>query len=283
MGKLSEIFNNHDGKGCGKWEHYPDIYERHLEKFVGKEVTVFELGVCKGGSLQVWKKYLGEKSKIIGVDVDPYSKYEEDQIEVYTGNVLDQNLWMEIVEKHGQPDIIIDDASHIQQEILQAFSMLYHSIKDGGVYIIEDTHTAYRPNFGGGITSPLNVVSIFGRLVNDVNTHFIEEPYTNTLLDLKSVHFYNSMIVFEKEWMEKPKPIFFGDEKYKNELTDDKKTMQISTSNKDFPVDNLEKNVKDQNDLNDSNDWKRVSPNSSDIKQKNPTNTFDEDIFKWNV
>ena len=284
MSKLFEVFNSHDGRGCGKWEHYPEIYEKHLERFVGKEVTIFELGVCKGGSLQVWKKYFGEKANIIGVDVDPYSKYEEEQIKVYTGNVLDFKLWQEIVEKHGQPDIIIDDASHIQQEVIQAFSMLYPALKDDGVYIIEDTHTAYRGNFGGGITSPLNVVSIFGRLVNDVNNHFIEEAYTSTLMDIKSMHFYNSMIVLEKEWTEKPKPLFFGDERYKNEMTKDEQTpMQINTH---VSAEQALQESRPSSKSYTNDEWQNIKEgfmeNSQEPEEKN-IQSYDKDLFKWNV
>lgn len=295
MTKLFDVFESHNGRGCGKWDNYPEIYEKHLEKFVGKEVTIFELGVCKGGSLQVWKKYFGEKANIIGVDVDPYSKYEEEQIAVYTGNVLDIELWKNIVERHGQPDIIIDDASHIQQEVIAAFSLLYPALKDGGVYIIEDTHTAYRGNFGGGVTSPYNVVSIFGRMVNDVNVHFIEEPYTRSLIDVKSMHFYPSMLVLEKEWTESPKPLFFGDERYKNEMNRDEQTpMQINPhSNQEVTQQSSDVPASDSYKSYTEQEWKKIKEDfmrDDESNQSNQSNQFSqqketnqEDIFKWNV
>jgi hypothetical protein len=42
-----------------KWVHYFPIYERHFSGFVNRAATFIEIGVSKGGSLQLWKRYLG--------------------------------------------------------------------------------------------------------------------------------------------------------------------------------------------------------------------------------
>jgi len=213
---LFELFTEHDGKGCGKWNHYLDIYERHLSKFVGKEVLLFEIGVCRGGSLQIWKKFLGNKCKIVGFDIDKYAVYQEDQIIVEEGNATDHNFLSQMCEKYGTPDIVIDDGSHYQQDIMSSFAFLYPHLNKNGVYVIEDTHCAYRQGFGGGITSPINIATILGRAVHDPSYQFIEEPYTPTLLPLSGICFYNSMIVLEKGDGVEVTPLFTGDEKDKN-------------------------------------------------------------------
>ena len=66
-----------------KWDHYFDIYEIHFNRYVNKELVLLEIGVSHGGSLQMWRKYFGEKIKIYGVDIDPRCKsLEEDSIEI---------------------------------------------------------------------------------------------------------------------------------------------------------------------------------------------------------
>ncbi len=40
-----------EGPGVWKWLHYFEIYQRHLAKFVGRPVTIVEVGVFSGGSL----------------------------------------------------------------------------------------------------------------------------------------------------------------------------------------------------------------------------------------
>src|SRR5262245_3116872 len=59
---LQSYFDAHtEGRGIWKWTHYFDIYHRHLSKFIGREVHLLEIGVYSGGSLQMWRDYLGQK------------------------------------------------------------------------------------------------------------------------------------------------------------------------------------------------------------------------------
>lgn len=217
MKTITEIFDEHKDKQTSKWVHYLEIYERHFSKFVGSSVKILEIGVEDGGSLQMWKKYFGEKCEIVGIDILSKYKYEEEQIRVEIGSQNDINFLQEIDKRYGPFDIIIDDGSHIQMDILNSFSFLYPRLNMGGVYLIEDLHTAYFHNYGGGITSPFNFISIVSKFVHDVNNDFIKEPYTNTLINIKSINFYNSIIVFEKTNNEKIYSTYRGKE-YKNEI-----------------------------------------------------------------
>ena len=54
-----EIFDSHQGNLIHKWNHYFDIYDRHFAAYQGKEVTVLEIGVSQGGSIDLWKKFFG--------------------------------------------------------------------------------------------------------------------------------------------------------------------------------------------------------------------------------
>src|ERR1700733_14666478 len=40
-----------EGPGVWKWLHYFEIYHRHLAKFVGRQITMVEVGVYSGGSM----------------------------------------------------------------------------------------------------------------------------------------------------------------------------------------------------------------------------------------
>jgi len=74
---LEKYFNQNTGRLIHKWNHYFEIYDRHLSKFRGKQPTILEFGVSHGGSLQMWKDYFGESCKIYGVDINPESKQFE--------------------------------------------------------------------------------------------------------------------------------------------------------------------------------------------------------------
>ena len=42
-----------------KWHHYLPIYERYFAPWRSKPVRFLELGVSKGGSLSMWRRYFG--------------------------------------------------------------------------------------------------------------------------------------------------------------------------------------------------------------------------------
>ena len=69
--ELDRIIATHAGHVVNKWKHYFEIYDRHLSRFRDREITVLEIGVAGGGSLEIWRKYFGPKAKIVGLDINP--------------------------------------------------------------------------------------------------------------------------------------------------------------------------------------------------------------------
>src|SRR5262249_52626874 len=63
-----------EGSGVWKWLHYFELYDRHLRKFVGRPVTVAEVGVYSGGSLSMWRSYFGSGCQVHGVDIQEECK-----------------------------------------------------------------------------------------------------------------------------------------------------------------------------------------------------------------
>ena len=93
MNKLEQYFYSNTGKTIHKWLHYFEIYDRHFSKFMGKEITILEIGVFQGGSLELWSNYFGSKCKIYGIDINPEcKKHENEQIEVLIGDVEDREF-----------------------------------------------------------------------------------------------------------------------------------------------------------------------------------------------
>jgi hypothetical protein len=134
---LQELWDAHEGRLIDKWAHYLPIYERYFAKFRGTAVRLLEIGVCHGGSLQLWKAYFGPKAIIMGLDIDPRcSEYMEDQISIFTGNQADQRQ----LAAFQSLDIVIDDGSHRQTDQQSSLNGLWPHLNIGGVYVIEDLH-----------------------------------------------------------------------------------------------------------------------------------------------
>lgn len=184
-----------------KWAHYFPIYERLLSQYRGRALTLVEVGVGDGGSLQAWRGYLGPSARIIGIDLDAAAKrLEADGFEIIIGDQADPEFWALHVAGVGPVDVLIDDGGHSgAQQIVTVACGLPH-VRDGGLIVVEDTHTAYMPRqypaarrFG---------FMPFAQHVVDV-LHARNELATERAADtaglgraIQSVQFFESMVVF---------------------------------------------------------------------------------------
>jgi hypothetical protein len=188
-----------------KWTNYFSVYERHFVPYVGKSPLIFEIGVYKGGSLQLWKKYFGPGARIVGVDIDPTcALLEEEQVSVRIGDQGDQRFLETLVQEFGAPDIVIDDGSHFSRDINATFDVLYPAMKSIGVYVVEDLHTNYWAEFGGGLYKPSTFIERVKGLIDEMHAGRTRGtlPATAFTSTLQSISIYESIAVFTKAQLE---------------------------------------------------------------------------------
>ena len=200
---LEKYFENNKGNLIHKWMHYFDIYDKHFEKYRNKEVIILEFGVFHGGSLQMWKDYFGKKAKIYGVDIDPRcKKFEDDRVKIFIGDQEDREFLKSVMKSIGDVDVVIEDGGHTMGQQIATFEEVYPHVKDDGVFLIEDLHTSYWPEYGGGYRKSGTFIEYAKDCVDKLNawhsrdeTSFVVDDFTRTT---PSMHFYDSIIVFEK-------------------------------------------------------------------------------------
>lgn len=183
-----------------KWYQYFPVYETHFERFRNRHVTVFEIGVGEGGSLQQWRRYLGPFSIIVGLDIYPRCKQvEEDQIHIRIGSQIDLDFLARVVAEFGNPDIVIDDGSHLQSHVNTTFDFLYPLVAKNGVYLVEDLHAAYWPDHGGGLRCHGSFIETAKDYVDKMHADYIEDATVRSKAGDRttSIHFYDSVVVFE--------------------------------------------------------------------------------------
>jgi hypothetical protein len=112
--------------------------------FVGKKVTLIEIGVYGGGSLELWRKFLGPAARIIGIDLNPQAKELETQgFEIYIGDQEDPEFWKATLGEIGKFDILIDDGGHTtSQQWITLLCCINHA-NQNAVLLFEDTFTSY--------------------------------------------------------------------------------------------------------------------------------------------
>ena len=72
-------------------------------------------------------------------------------------------------------------------------------VAKNGVYLVEDLHTAYWPDHGGGLLRPGSFIETAKGFVDKMHAHYIGEAADRTPTGDRttSVHFYDSVVVFE--------------------------------------------------------------------------------------
>jgi 23S rRNA U2552 (ribose-2'-O)-methylase RlmE/FtsJ len=208
MNELEQYFEKNDKRLINKYQHYFDVYDRHFSKYKGQEITIVEVGVSQGGSLQMWRSYFGPKAKIWGIDIDQRCKLlEEQNTNIIIGSQEDEIFLESIYEKTGPIDILIDDGGHTQKQQIKTFKILFDKIKNDGVYLCEDVHTSYWLYYGGGLNRMGTYIQFTKKLIDKLNAYHSEEnslQVDNFTKSAKSIHYYDSIVVIEKGIITKP-------------------------------------------------------------------------------
>jgi len=180
-----------------KHTSYFHVYERLLKPFVGRPITFVEVGVYNGGSLFMWREFLGPQARIIGIDLNPLAKrWESDGFEIWTGNQADPAFWREFAAKVGEVDVLLDDGGHSNlQQVQTVVSMAPHT-NDGGLLIVEDTHASYMLQFGN--PGRHSFMKFAFDIVDSINGRFptIKASRNSMTQYVSSVSFFESIVAF---------------------------------------------------------------------------------------
>ena len=209
MSDLTKFFNeNLEGRQIHKWHHYFEIYERYFSNFRNRPIVFLEIGIQNGGSFNMWKDYFKGNAVFYGIDIDPRCKnFEEENFTVFIGSQKDPKFLKEIISQIPEIDIILDDGGHTMEQQIVSFEILFPHLKNGGIYMVEDTHTSYYRTHGGGYKRRGTFIEYAKKFADVVHGFHIYKniPFINSYKNkVKSVHFYDSIVIFEKEEINKP-------------------------------------------------------------------------------
>jgi hypothetical protein len=207
---VAGAFFDDKGRPVDKWHHYLDIYERHLSRYKGKRTFFLEIGVCDGGSLDMWRRYLGDQAVIVGIDEQCAKRVEPPNI-VRIGSQDDPDFLQEIIAEFGAPDVVLDDGSHIGAHQRASFEVLFDALKEDGLYVIEDLHTSYWTGWQGGYRRKGTAIELIKQMLDDVHVWYHKRPKNVVRGDaVGAIHVYDSMVVIEKAKRCRPSRLYGG-------------------------------------------------------------------------
>jgi len=214
-----QYFKNLKGNVSDKWISYFEIYDIYFSKFKNKKISLLEVGVQNGGSLEGWADFFKNASVIVGSDVDlrcKQLKFKDKRIKLIIGDINKNDTRKTIIDLAKGFDIIIDDGSHKSFDVNSTFLYFYPYLKPGGVYLIEDLHCSYWKNFGGGLLenqSSIAFLKLFIDILNFESWGMAFKKFSSlkfgyagtkksisikTFRDIESIHFHNSICVIKK-------------------------------------------------------------------------------------
>ena len=219
MKSLLELYESHDGKVSDKWSLYLTEYDRLFKSYRELPISLLEIGVQNGGSLEIWSQYFANGTKFVGCDINPDCQkltYDDPRIAVIVGDATISETQQKIHDQSATFDLIIEDGSHTSGDIVKAFARYFPSLKEGGLFVAEDLHCSYWQEFEGGIFHPYSSMNFFKHLADIINhEHWsIDRDRTQLLSGFKnqyqidldddllsrihSIEFINSICVIRK-------------------------------------------------------------------------------------
>lgn len=220
LNKLAFEYSRHTGKVSFRWSSYIPVFDLSLIQYRDEPITMLEIGVLNGGSLELWAKYFSNAKTIVGCDTNPDCanlQFEDPRIQLVIGDATQEAVAEQLAVLSPTFDLVIDDGSHQSRDIIRSFAHFFPRLAEGGLYVIEDLHASYWQQYEGGLFHPYSSMSFLKRLADAINHEHWGVTWPRTqlfdgiskhheisfdeqvLASIHSVEFVNSMCLIRKK------------------------------------------------------------------------------------
>jgi hypothetical protein len=197
--------------GTDKWgpHFYTPVYHELFSKLRDREIRLLEIGVggydiktLGGASLAMWADYFSN-GQITGIDNAEKRLDLSPRVKLFRGSQEDPVFLKQVCSERGPFDIVIDDGSHVPKHVVVSFHVLFPSLADGGMYVIEDMQTAFWPNFGGSILDGGETLKLARTVIGCLNHAEIEivdhsHSFPFYAKEIKAFRAFHNLLVIEK-------------------------------------------------------------------------------------
>lgn len=121
-------------------------------------LTILEIGVWHGHSLQAWREYF-PNATLYGLDIhERCLRFHNPERKIFTEvcNQHDAEQLVAFANKVGKFDVIIDDGGHFGSGQQISLGTLWPFLVESGIYVIEDLHMARLPKYNDGEISTID-------------------------------------------------------------------------------------------------------------------------------
>ncbi|MCH9626424.1 MAG: 8-demethyl-8-alpha-L-rhamnosyl tetracenomycin-C 2'-O-methyltransferase [Chlamydiales bacterium] len=193
-----------------KGHNYTRVYAKYFSSLKNKPIKFLEIGIYKGESVTLWENYF-PNAELHFIDIEQWKGPPPKRAHFH---VADQEssagLHRFLQSAGGAFDLIIDDGGHTMNQQITSFVHLFPALKSGGIYVIEDLHTSYWTEYGGGGSTAFpksstgSAIEFLKEMIDDVNyvgakTGFASFAKARSIdltyyqKNIESMHFYDSL------------------------------------------------------------------------------------------
>ena len=160
-GKNSKVIIGH---GFGKF------YEKHFKKLKNKKFNFLEIGTWEGASLASFHNYF-KKAYIYGIDRNFKNKYSSKRLNFLYCDTTKISDLTKIQKKLSKKKflIIIDDGSHLLNDIIHNLKFFFKFLNNGGYYVIEDYN---HPKYYTFLNNSQNKELLFDKIIYNLRNKF---------------------------------------------------------------------------------------------------------------
>jgi hypothetical protein len=197
---------------ASNFHNYTEVYCKYFNPIKEMPIKFLEIGIWKGFSVKLWENYF-KNAELHFMDITLNNViYKSDRSYYHLIDQANADALEGFIQLFGGGfDVILDDGGHTMQQQIVSFQTLFPHVNSGGIYIIEDLHTSYWPEYGGG-SHDRTTIAFLKNLIDEVNyvgNHTERANHRNlsqSVLDklnlyqkqIESIHFYDSTAIIIK-------------------------------------------------------------------------------------
>ncbi len=147
---------------------FAQFYEKHFNNFKNEKINFFEIGTWEGASLASFSKYFNN-ANLYGLDRNFKFKYKSKRINFYYCDTTNKKDLKKISNKIGKKkfQVIIDDGSHLLNDIIHNLKFFLDFVDNKGYYVIEDyNHPEYYSHLNNSSGDELLIKDIIIKIKN---------------------------------------------------------------------------------------------------------------------
>jgi hypothetical protein len=196
--------------GTDKVDHgFTTVYEQLLSKYKYDSFNLLEVGVFYGSSIKMWNEYFPNATiyaadnykglngnNIYFPDPERFVREVDNNKDLYRrvkitnldqSNESDLILFTETCKNNNTKfKIILDDGSHLMRDQQLTFFHLFDLIEDGGIFIMEDTHTSDQSGYDVLPDKSNSTKLVFENIINGKSLSSMYMNDTNKCLELSN-------------------------------------------------------------------------------------------------